>query len=634
MYDDDEKSTKSSKKNHHDLDNNEEFKRETAEEIKKEVLKETKEEKVTYGIKADWISILVKFFIVLLIAFFVIFIIVKIRNIGSKNYFDETIERMRQTAYVYYKVKNHRPVENGERVEMTLGDMMEANLIQELKGKAESCNKDYSYVSLTKKESEDDLYDLGVYLTCNGEAKNANYDVEYKEDETEANTKEKTILYELKRNTTNKYEYTCPDGYTLDGTHCQASQEVKTTTARPIYRTTPTINTSARYKYQGYNYEYIDPIIETTPESYKCSTGYVLEGTNCIKETEANYKKKYDYTCPSGSTLIGTNCLQETTPYSTNEEAYCSKGTLRNGKCYQTTKYSVKCTEGNKDSNTNSCYITYTAKKELSDWLFDGKKTYSASYDPKDTDKKKYEYDYEKTNGQIVYKVYIKKYQSVCDAGDEIKGNLCRHYSKNYERRYCSSSSYQLSSDESECYKTTEPKYRNIKTTYLCPTGYTKKGTGTSTRCIKYTKATKKEISIPYCASNYTLTSDNKCVRTVKATQIESKIYYSCKEGYTKKGSGSSTICYKKTTNEGYYYCANSSARLEGKRCIIDGTTTFKGYLCPTGYKLSGNTCYRTTTGARIKATKEYGTSENEEIIWSKDKKVAGWTFTGNTKEV
>lgn len=633
MYEDENETKKPVKKKPTKAEISEEIRKETAEQIRKEVERETKNEKVTYGIKADWISILVKLCILLLIAFFIIFAIVKIKNIGSKNYINDTIEKMKQTAYVYYKVKSHRPVEDNEKVEMTLEDMINANLIQDLKGKSENCSKEYSYVSLTKKEEQDDLYDLGVYLTCNGEAKNVSYEVDYKEEEPTPNV-EKTTLYELKRTTTKKYEYTCPEGYILDGTHCLAPSVVKTVSASPIYKTTPEVNTKAKYKQPGYSYEYIDPIIETTPESYKCSSGYTLEGNKCVKEVAVSYRKKYDYDCPSGTTASGTYCIQEAAASSTNEEAYCTRGRLINGKCYITTDYSVKCLQGTKDSNSNSCYITYTAKKELSDWLFDGKKTYSASFNPKDTDTKKYEFDYEKDNGQLVYRIYIKKYKSVCDSGDEIKGNLCRHYSETYEKRYCSTSTYQLSADGSECYKTTSPKYRNTKTTYVCPDGYSRRGTGQSTKCIKYIKATKKEISTPYCSSSYTLTSDNRCVRTINATKVESKINYSCKEGYTKKGSGSSTKCYKKTTTEGYYYCTNSKAKLVGDRCIISATTTFKNYSCPNGYKLNGTTCYREVSGERIQATKSYGSDQNEETIWSKEKKIAGWTFTGNTKEV
>ena len=100
-----------------------------------------------------------------------------------------------------------------------------------------------------------------------------------------------------------------------------------------------------------------------------------------------------------------------------------------------------------------------------------------------------------------------------------------------------------------------------------------------------------------------------------------------------KKGKGENTQCYRKTTTEAYYYCTNSKATLSGDRCIVPSVTTFVSYRCPSGYKKSGNQCVKSSNSKdRIKAIKKEATSTTEKI-WSKEKEMDGWTWTGNTKE-
>ena len=86
-------------------------------------------------------------------------------------------------------------------------------------------------------------------------------------------------------------------------------------------------------------------------------------------------------------------------------------------------------------------------------------------------------------------------------------------------------------------------------------------------------------------------------------------------------------------TNADYYYCANKNAILNGTRCIIPAKTRSVKYTCPKGYKLSGETCYKETRKENILAEVNDPNVEQTETIWSKEKDVEGWTFTGNTKE-
>lgn len=585
--------------------------------------------------QADYISVLIRFGIFLIFAFIAIFIITKIRNNGDAKTFTENMEKMKEVAYIYYKVDTHRPMASGEEVVMTLGDMENASLIGELKDKNKNvCSKEYSYVSLVK--NDDNNYDLEVYLSCGGEAKIATYPVNYDTDNSDLSTEDAILLYELKRTVTTNEKYTCPEGYYNAGKYCVSLNNTDVVDATAKYKVTPEVNTAARYKASGYEYEYVDPIVTTTESSYKCSTGYTLKGDKCVKEGTVYYKTENSYSCPNGGTPSGSRCLFTTYASYKDEIPYCKKGILINNRtCYVTKEYNVSCVNGKKDSTLNACYTIYSSRKELSDWLFDGKVTYSESYDIDrlESDTRMYEIDEWLDNGKIRYNRYIRVYNNVCDDGDELVGSTCRHYDESYEKRYCSGNDYHLTSDESECYTYDEPYYKNINGTYTCPEGYYKKGTGVNTTCYKYENATKNTVKTPYCSSIYDLTFDGKCLRTVEAQLVENEVSYSCPEGYTKTGNGKNTKCYKKVSNDSYYYCSNSKATLSGTRCIIPSSTTFLAYTCPMGYDLSQNKCIKTNAVDTILATENSGETTKEEVIWSKEKELDGWTWTGNTKE-
>ena len=584
--------------------------------------------------RADYVSVLIRFGIFLIFAFIVIFIVTKVRNSGDANSFTENMENMKEVAYTYYKVETHRPVSVDEEIVLTLKDLEEASLIKELKDQEGNvCSKEYSYVSLVKTSSDE--YDLIVYLSCGGESQMATYPVSFDDSENH-NVSTSTLLYEQKRTIEVNEEYSCPEGYYHAGRYCISTNNTVTVQATPKYKVTPARNSAARYKPTGYEYEYVDPIVSINESSYECPSGYTLSGTSCVKEGTVRYRSSTSYSCPNGGTPSGSRCLFTVSANYSDEKPYCRRGTLiNNDSCYVTEEYKVRCVTGKKDSTINACYTTYSASEELSDWLFDGKVTYSEDYDIDrlENERRMYEVDEYLDNGKIRYSRYIRKYIKTCDDGDELKGSTCRHYDEAYEQRYCSDSDYHLASDESECFTYEDARYKETSGIYTCPSGYRKRGSGASSSCYKYESATKNTSQTPYCASGYDLTSNGKCVRTIEATLVEEKVTYSCPEGYTKRGNGASTQCYKKTTTDSYYYCTNSQATLNGTRCVIAEKTTFLGYTYSNGYDLSGNQCIKTDNVERILATENDHTTSREEIIWSKEKELDGWTWTGNTKE-
>ncbi len=583
--------------------------------------------------KPDFVSILIKFGIFLFIAFIIIFAVTKIRLGSDRKSFADNMEKMKEVSYTYFKAEKNRPSLVLDEVDITLDDMVKGSLIKELKDKKGNvCSRDYSYVSMTKKSSED--YEMTVYLSCAGEAQTATYNITYPSDNNDDQKDNKTTYYELQRTVTNDETYSCPDGYILKGTYCEKATE--TIAATPVYKVTPEKNTKASYKSSRSEYEYTDPIITIKENVLKCSNGYTLENGKCIKETSVKYKTRYTYSCPDGGTPSNNRCLFTTNTDYKDTKAYCSKGRLINGdECYVTKDYSFKCLTGKKDSTKHSCYTTYAAKTELSDWLFDSKVKYSKStnVDRLETEKIRYEFDYYDENSKKnVYKKYIRKNVKVCDDDDILSGSTCKHYDGSYIEKYCTGD-YELTSDKKECYTIKDASYRDIKGSYTCPTGYRKKGTGDNASCYKYENATKTGNQTAYCSYGYELTKDNRCLKVESAILVDEENAYSCPEGYLQKKNGKATKCYKKTTTEAYYYCTNSKATLNGDRCIVPSVTKVISLRCPSGYKKSGNQCVKSSNSKdRIKATKKEATSTTEKI-WSKEKEMDGWTWTGNTKE-
>jgi len=609
------------------------------EKVKKEKILKPKENnsesKKVLGIKADWVSILVKLGLFLLIVFFAIFVVTKVRQTFSKNSFTDNMEKMKDVAYTYFKLEKNRPIEVGEETLLTLDDLEKASLISELKdSKKNVCSKDYSYVSLIKKS--DTKYLLKIYLSCGGEAQNASYDLTYSNSKDSGSSVPKTVLYELKRNVVTEDVYTCPSGYMVSGRYCVGNNTVTTINATPRYRVTPAKEYEAKLKKAGYEYEIVEPISTVTNPTYVCDTkaGYHLEGTKCIKEGTVRYHTTTDYVCNNG-TPSGTKCLITTAAIYSTEQAYCSRGRLvDDDSCYVSIKPSVRCLLGKKDTTRNACYTTYSASKVLSDWMFESKVKYRDGRVPKDTEKVMYERVEELDNGYTLYRKFVRKYTTVCDGDDKKINGTCRHYDASYEEKYCSNSKYDLSQDGTECYMYEDASYKTKKGTYDCPNGYSPKGSGSSTRCVRYETAIKKTENTPYCSGGYDLTEDGKCVKVVDATLEESKTNYTCPDGYVSRGSKSNPTCYKKVKTDSYYYCTNSKATLENNRCIIEEETKFLGYSCPSGYSKNGNICTKTNSKERFLATKSEKSINNDEIIWSKSKNVSGWTWTGNTKEV
>ena len=176
-----------------------------------------------------------------------------------------------------------------------------------------------------------------------------------------------------------KTTYSCPSGYTLNGTKCsKKTTDTKNATANTTYgdwasQGKQTFNT-VQYSTDTRRVVLVASYIKTDCTSncttnkwvylimnrskkttYSCPSGYTLNGTKCKKTTtatkNATANKKTTYSCPSGYTLNGTKCSKKTTDTKTatkNEKVTysCSNKdyTLNGDKCTKTVDVYTKYT--------------------------------------------------------------------------------------------------------------------------------------------------------------------------------------------------------------------------------------------------------------------------------------------------
>ena len=168
-------------------------------------------------------------------------------------------------------------------------------------------------------------------------------------------------------NRSKKTTYSCPNGYTLNGTKCsKKTTDTKNATAstKTTYSCPSGYGLGGTKCYKGSMTT--KNATANTKTTYSCPSGYTLNGTKCKKTTtatkNATANKKTTYSCPSGYTLNGTKCSKKTTDTKTatkNEKVTysCSNKdyTLNGDKCTKTV-----------DVYTKYTYYRYQEKKFIS----------------------------------------------------------------------------------------------------------------------------------------------------------------------------------------------------------------------------------------------------------------------------
>ncbi len=95
----------------------------------------------------------------------------------------------------------------------------------------------------------------------------------------------------------------------------------------------------------------------TCTDTYSCPAGYTLQGTTCIKNGSGSCTGP-TYSCPSGYTLQGTTCTENISEGCTGPTYSCPAGyTLGTG---NTCTAAPTCAQGTLDTKTMLCVIGYT----------------------------------------------------------------------------------------------------------------------------------------------------------------------------------------------------------------------------------------------------------------------------------
>lgn len=203
----------------------------------------------------------------------------------------------------------------------------------------------------------------------------------------------------------------------------------------------------------------------------------------------------------------------------------------------------------------------------------------------------------QKVTGQTTTRTVKASVSYVCPSGYTRSGTTCtRTSTTSPSTTYICPSGYTRSG--TKCTKTSVT-YGNVYAT--CPSGYKKSGRGTSATCTR----TIEPNSNGKCKAGYKK-KNGKCVRTVMPI-------FSCASGYARSGSGRNTRCSKitvTTVSATAKKTCPSGYKLSGSTCRRTSTTSASvRYSCPSGYGLSGSTCYQTVGGTVVTAKPNVKTS-------------------------
>lgn len=550
--------------------------------------------------------------------------------------FRDNLNEMKAAAKAYF-TKDRMPTEDGDSVKLTLQDMYDQNMLLPLIDKdGKACSPTKSYVKVTK---DGDEWKLKVSLTCSGETKYIVETIgcyDFCEDgscEGEIATK---LQYQFVREVEST-KYSCPSGYTLKGKYCYSTTFGSRIAADEVWEdaTTKTIDAT---KVEGGEIKSCVDAHETQDDpTYSCPDGYTLDGTTCTNIESTPATQGYEYTCPAGYEKNDNYCYKTTTISATPKYSYsCTSGTLSGTNCVSKTTKSAtsyvsgyKCPSGYKKYTSSGSKCYKKTKNGYSSWKYVksyATKTYSreykgstswldylGSYKAYPCNNGKYSRKCPRKVTYYKYRYYTRgtKYKTTYKSGSKVYG------------KKCTGSGWSRSGNT--CTKTNSTNALKTISSYSCPSGYTKSGT----ICIasSVVPATKVEGELS-CPDGYALEGEN-CYKTtdVPATEIPGQIHYSCDTDWTLEG----TQCCETIKTDDEYYCTNPDAVLEGDKCIITVPAYISGYKCPTGYTKKGKNCYKKVTD-KTRATSK--TVVSYQYKWSYFKSLYGWTRTGKTRSV
>ena len=441
--------------------------------------------------------------------------------------YNQNITTMKEAAINYFTT-DRLPSKVGESVTITLKEMQDKKLVLDLidsnnkkcdveKSSVKVEKLDNEYLMTVKLECSDASNYIEVHLGCYDYCK-ASGVCEKKEtpvikptNPTKPVISEKKYQYEYEKITDGKW-----------GDFGEWSQWSKDTITKTEYRNVETKEVTEK---TGTLVDVIDAKkdVKTT---YSCPSGYTLNGTKCSKKTtntkNATASTKTTYSCPSGYTLNGTKCSKTTTATKNatanttyGDWVYQGKYTFNSIQYTSDTRKVVRVSSSiNTDCTTNCTtntwtYLVYNRSKKTTYSCPSGYTLNGTKCSKKTTDTK---------NATASTKTTYS-----CPSGYGLGGTKCykgsmttKNATANTKTTYSCPSGYTLNG--TKCKKTTTATKNataNKKTTYSCPSGYTLNGTKCSKKTTDTKTATKNE-KVTYSCSNkdYTLNGD-KCTKTV-----------------------------------------------------------------------------------------------------------------------
>ena len=632
------------------------------------------ENNVTYHVGINWKDVLVKIILIILFILLLVWIFPRPNmSVFYDSVYRDNVNTMREAARNYYTV-DRLPKSVGEQTSMTLKEMVDNHLLIRFTDKnGKTCDESSSKVEVTK--SSDSEYTLKVVLNCgetkdyiletigcttvcsngscttvlnnsngsNSVAQNNNGgsnsndgtgstnnggatinsnsgatevdDTDYSDfDVKDGKYTTKVTYYQHRKAVkTTKTVYTCPEGYTKDGTKCHKNTTGATIDATPHYGPDQVITVDALIGQGTDTKVYTDPIRTQTGTDYTCPAGYTLNGSYCIKYTDATeHPGDKTYTCPTGYTLNGTKCTKTyDATYTPGATSYtCDNGgTLSGTKCTitksATENITYTCPSGYTKNGT-SCYKVYDATAKYS---CPSGYTLSGSKCTKEIDQ-----SYDATR-------YISSYK--CPNGGTLSGTTCTvsssynatpHYTTVYGNWVNGGTKYYTSSGMAYTGTTSKLVLQGAISGATCGAPCGNKGIWY--KYIYYTRSSSQQIDYYTCPNGGTL-SGSKCYTS--STYAATPNYaYKCPNGGTLSG----TRCIKKTTDTKdatkTYTCPNGGT-LNGTKCTITvAATKTTTYTCPSGYTLSGKTCTYTYNATPHQGTGSYSCPNGGTLSGSK----------------
>ena len=542
--------------------------------------------------------------------------------------FRENIKYMQDAGEAYF-TDDKMPNVPGESVKLTLAEMENLNLVIPFTDKdGNACDKNSSYVSVTKLE-EDDGYELKTNLVCGSESNYVvkklgchNYcpnalvggtcpecNCEKENDKCEVT---KVTEYQFRKLVSGSHtKYSCPSGYTLKGTNCVKSVIKDSKSAISTKTDTKTYVKPATLNKGDSTLKQLTTIVDTTVKTTDATN---VPKTTTIDATANTSTSTIDATANTSTSTIDataktTTDTKDATAKTTTDTKDATAKTTTSTK--SATQQSYSCTKYKTETQCTTKYRQESYSCNCKTTIVHGVSTTTC-----DTCYKSVPYQSCK-DVQVAYTGTCYKY--VCPSGYTLSGTTCTKKTTTYT---CPSG-YTLSG--TKCTKKT--------TTYSCPSGYTLSGTKCNKKTTTYS-----------CPSGYTL-SGTKCSKTtysytcpagytLSGTKCNKKVTtYSCPSGTdVKEGTGASLRCYQVVSGSTWYTC-DSGWKLNGSTCVKTENVTVKVKSCPKGYKMVGDRCnlYSTST---VKATATRSTSSYYKYIWSKNTSVAGYEPTGKTRTV